>query len=350
MQTVAHVSISTMLDLSHKKIVVTGGSGFLGSHVLAHLRKQGATQIFVPRSKEYDLREKEVCKKLVAGQDLLIHIAAHVGGIGLNKEHPGQLFYDNASMGIHLLEEARQAGVAKMLIVGTACSYPKYCPVPFSEENLWEGYPDEVTGVYGLAKKMLLVQAQAYRQEYGFNAIYLLPVNLYGPGDNFDLKSSHVIPALIKRFVEARESGASEVVVWGTGKPTREFLYVEDAAEAIILSSEKYNGADPVNLGSGSEISIRELAEGIKKLGGYRGEIVLGKTKPDGQPRRRLDGTRAKNEFGFKSRTSFEIGLKKTVEWFARQKRELFKGFDGEGGVKVDVGEEFNVGEFQGLK
>jgi|SRR3989344_2411642 len=318
MQTVAHVSISTMLDLSHKKIVVTGGSGFLGSHVLAHLRKQGATQIFVPRSKEYDLREKEVCKKLVAGQDLLIHIAAHVGGIGLNKEHPGQLFYDNASMGIHLLEEARQAGVAKMLIVGTACSYPKYCPVPFSEENLWEGYPDEVTGVYGLAKKMLLVQAQAYRQEYGFNAIYLILVNLFGPGDNFDALHGHVIPSLIMRMIEAKEKRARQFVVWGTGTATREFIYVDDAAAAIVAAAQNYDGGDPVNIGTGREISIKDMVHTLKKVIGYTGEIVWDVTKPDGQPRRVVDTSRAKQYFGFEATTSLEEGLKKTIAWYLK--------------------------------
>ncbi len=334
----------------NKKVLVTGGHGFLGEHLLERLGKLEPKEVWAPSSKELDLKSLEACREAAAGVDVVIHLAALVGGIGFNQQHPGRVFYENAIMGIQLMEEARKAGVKKFVAIGTVCAYPKFTPTPFKEDRLWDGYPEETNAPYGLAKKMLLVQAQAYRQEYGFNAIYLLPVNLYGPGDNFDLKSSHVIPALIKRFVEARESGASEVVVWGTGKPTREFLYVEDAAEAIILSSEKYNGADPVNLGSGSEISIRELAEVIKKLVGYRGEIVWDKTKPDGQPRRRLDVTRAKNEFGFKSRTSFEIGLKKTVEWFARQKRELFKGFDGEGGVKVDVGEEFNVGEFQGLK
>lgn len=300
----------------NKKIVVTGGAGFLGSHVVRVLRKKGATEIFVPRSKAYDLREKAVCARLVKKSDIVIHLAGNVGGIGYNKDNPGTLFYDNLVMGVHLMEEARKAGVDKFIAIGTVCAYPKFTPVPFKEEDLWNGYPEETNAPYGLAKKMLLVQAEAYRQQYGFNAIFLLPVNLYGPEDNFDPKYSHVIPALIKKIVEAKERSDAEVIVWGSGKPTREFLYVNDAAEAIVLATEKYNKSDPVNLGSSFEISIRNLAILIKKFVGFEGKIVWDTTKPDGQPRRKLDTSKAEKEFGFKSKTEFEEGLRKTIQWY----------------------------------
>lgn len=302
-----------------KSILVTGGAGFLGSHVVKQLQKYGANKIIVPRSRELDLREKSVCAKVVKNKDIVIHLAGNVGGIGYNKENPGTLFYDNLVMGVHLMEEARRTKVSKFVSIGTVCAYPKFTSVPFKEEDLWNGYPEETNASYGLAKKMLLVQGQAYRQQYGFNAIYLLPVNLYGPGDNFDPKYSHVIPALIKKFVDAKERGDEFVVVWGTGKPTREFLYVEDAAEAIVLAAEKYNKPEPVNVGSSFEISILDLAELIKRLTDYKGKIVWDKTKPDGQPRRKLDTSKAAKEFGFKSKTNFEEGLKETIDWYLKR-------------------------------
>lgn len=302
-----------------KDILVTGGAGFLGSYVIQKIKEKKPKKIVIPRSSEFDLREPEVCKKVVKGIDLVIHLAANVGGIGYNKDNPGELFYDNLVMGVHLMEEARKAGVKKFVGLGTICQYPKFTPLPFKEEDLWNGYPEETNAPYGLAKKMLLVQGQAYRKQYGFNVIHLMPVNLYGPGDNFDPSSSHVIPALIKKFVDAKEREDEFVVVWGTGEPTREFLYVEDAAEAIILATEKYNKPDPVNLGSAFEISIKDLAELIKKLVGFNGRIVWDKTKPDGQPRRKLDTSKAEIEFGFKSKTSFEVGLKGTIEWYLKQ-------------------------------
>lgn len=302
-----------------KKILVTGGAGFLGSHVVRQLNERGVDKIFVPRSKQTDLREKEVCKRVVKNIDIVIHLAGNVGGIGYNRENPGTLFYDNLTMGVHLMEEARRADVSKFVAIGTVCAYPKFTPTPFKEDDLWNGYPEETNAPYGLAKKMLLVQAQAYRQQYGFNAIYLLPVNLYGPGDNFDPKYSHVIPALIRRFIEAKKRKENEVVVWGTGKPTREFLYVEDVAEAIVLAAEKYNEPDPVNLGSSFEISIKDLAELIKILTGFKGKLAWDKTKPDGQPRRKLDTSKAEKEFGFKAKTNFEEGLKRTIKWYYNQ-------------------------------
>lgn len=300
----------------NKTVVITGGAGFLGSHLVELLKTKNPKKIIVPRSKDYDLREKTDCAKLVKDVDIVIHLAANVGGIGYNQEYPGALFYDNLMMGIHLMEEARKAKVKKFVGIGTICAYPKFTPVPFKEENLWNGYPEETNAPYGLAKKMLLVQAQAYRQQYNFNGIYLLPVNLYGPGDNFDPKSSHVIPALIKKFVDAQEKNQSSVEIWGTGKPTREFLYVEDAARAIMLATESYNSSEPINLGSSFEISIRELAQTIKKVVGYKGKVVFNTDKPDGQPRRKLDVSKAKKEFGFESQVSFEEGLQKTVEWY----------------------------------
>jgi GDP-L-fucose synthase len=306
------------MNLSNQKILVTGAAGFLGTQVVDILRKQGVVKLRTPSLKELDLREKENCKKAVRGVDIVIHLAANVGGIGYNQKNPGQLFYDNAVMGIHLMEEARLAKVRKFVSVGTVCAYPKLTPVPFKEESLWDGYPEETNAPYGLAKKMLLVQGQAYRAQYGFNCIYLLPVNLYGPGDNFDPKSSHVIPALIKKFIEASENHLPEVVVWGTGKPTREFLYVKDAARAIVLATKRYDKGDPVNVGSSYEISIKDLALTIKRLTGFKGEIVWDKTKPDGQPRRKLDVKRAYKGFGFKSTTSFSKGLKETIQWYKK--------------------------------
>jgi GDP-L-fucose synthase len=306
------------MELKNKQIVVTGGSGFLGSCVIGKLLEKGVDKknILVPRSKDYDLTKWEDCKKVVKGKDLVIHLAAKVGGIGLNREKPGELFYDNAIMGIQLMEAARQAGIKKMVVVGTICAYPKFTPVPFKEENLWNGYPEETNAPYGLAKKMLLVQAQAYRQQYGFNAVYLLPVNLYGPRDNFNPESSHVIPALIKKVQDAKLAGQDFIDVWGTGKATREFLYVDDAARGIVLAAQKYDKGDPVNLGAGMEISIKDLVTLICKLMNFKGEIRWDKTKPDGQPRRMLDTSRAEKEFGFKVKTGFEEGLRKTIEWY----------------------------------
>lgn len=304
-----------------KRVLVTGGAGFLGHRVVEHLKEAGvaAEMIRVPRSRDIDLRIWENCVEAVRDVDLVIHLAAKVGGIGYNMENPGSLFYDNAIMGIQLMEAARQAGVAKFVAVGTICAYPKFTPVPFVEDEIWNGYPEETNAPYGLAKKMLLVQAQAYRQQYGFDAVYLLPVNLYGPGDNFDPASSHVIPALIKKFVEAKESGSSTVEVWGTGSASREFLYVDDAARGIVLAAEHYDKPDPVNLGAGFEITIRDLVDLISDLTGYEGEIVWDTTKPDGQPRRCLDVSRARDEFGFEARTAFREGLEETIAWYRKQ-------------------------------
>jgi GDP-L-fucose synthase len=303
---------------SDKKILITGGAGFFGSQVVNQLLKKGVQKenIRIPRSKEVDLRKLENCNRVVKDCDTVIHLAAKVGGIGFNQNFPGQLFYDNAIMGIQIIEAARQANVEKCVIVGTICAYPKCSPVPFKEDDLWNGYPEETNAPYGLAKKMLLVQSQAYRQEYGFNSIYLLPVNLYGPGDNFDPTSSHVIPALIKKFTEARRDRSSCVEVWGTGSASREFLYVDDAARGIILAAEHYNKPYPVNLGSGTEITIRDLVNLIQKLTGFSGDIHWDTTKPDGQPKRRLDVSRAKQEFGFEAKMPFNKGLKKTIEWY----------------------------------
>lgn len=303
-----------------KKVLVTGAGGFVGQHLVAQLKTMKPAKIFTPGSKDFDLREKSICARVVKDTDIVIHLAANVGGIGYNQEFPGTLFYDNLLMGAHLMEEARLAGVDKFVAVGTICAYPKFAPIPFNEDDLWNGYPEETNAPYGLAKKMMLVQGQAYRQQYGFNAIYLLPVNMYGPGDNFDPESSHVIPALIRKFVEAKQAGSKEVVVWGTGNATREFLYVEDAARGILLASERYDGSEPVNLGSSFEISIGELAKTIGKVVGFEGKIVFDKSKPDGQPRRKLDVSRAKKEFGFESQVSFEEGLKRTVDWYINSK------------------------------
>ncbi len=301
-----------------KKVLITGGAGFLGSHLVEELQRRGLPKgnITTPRSKEADLRVWENCLDVCDDQDMVIHLAASVGGIGYNQENPATLFYDNAVMGVQLMEAARRQNVKKFVQVGTICSYPKFTPVPFKEDNLWDGYPEETNAPYGLAKKMLLVQAQAYRQQYEFNAIYLLPVNLYGPRDNFDPRSSHVIPALIRKFVEAKERDDKSVTLWGTGKATREFLYVEDAARGIAMAAENYDGAEPVNLGAGFEISIADLAAMIKEAVGFNGELVYDNTKPDGQPRRMLDTSRAEREFGFKAETKFRTGLERTIEWF----------------------------------
>ena len=306
----------------HKRVLVTGGAGFLGSSLVRALERHGlaAERIRVPRSRDLDLRRWVDCVEAVQDIDLIIHLAAKVGGIGYNMANPGSLFYDNAVMGIQVMEAARQAGVAKFVAVGTICAYPKFTPVPFREEELWNGYPEETNAPYGLAKKMLLVQAQAYRQQYGFNAIYLLPVNLYGPGDNFDPASSHVIPALIKKFVEAVESGAKSVEVWGTGAASREFLYVDDAAEGIALAAERYDKPDPVNLGAGFEVTVRDLATLIADLAGFEGEIAWDTAKPDGQPRRCLDVSRAEQEFGFRAKVDFREGLERTIAWYRNER------------------------------
>jgi len=305
-----------------KKVTITGGAGFLGSYVIKKLEERGCRSIFVPRSKNYDLVSYEACKKVYrdSSPDIVIHLAAQVGGIGANRGNPGKFFYENLMMGVQMMDLGRQAGVEKFVAIGTICAYPKFTPVPFKEEDLWNGYPEETNAPYGLAKKMLLVQAQAYRQQYGFNAIYLLPVNLYGPGDNFDPQSSHVIPALIKKCVDAIKNNDKEITVWGTGNPTREFLYVEDAAEGILLASERYNKPDPVNLGAGFEISIKDLVTLIVKLTGFKGRILWDKTMPDGQPKRMLDTSRAEREFGFRAKTDFEKGLKKTIDWYLSEK------------------------------
>lgn len=307
-----------------RRICVTGGRGFLGQVVVRKLQERGAHNIFVPPKEKYDLTKLEAINRMLsdARPDLIIHLAAQVGGIGANREHPAEFFYNNLMMGVQLMHRAWETGVDKFVAIGTICAYPKYTPVPFREENLWDGYPEETNAPYGMAKKMLLVQSQAYRDQYGFNSIFLLPVNLYGPGDNFDPQSSHVIPALIRKCIEATEQGRGEIVVWGDGSPTREFLYVEDAAEGILLASEKFNRSDPVNLGSGYEISIKELVEVIARLTGYEGNIVWDTTKPNGQPRRRLDITRAKEYFGFEAGMPFEEGLKKTIDWYKQNRAE----------------------------
>jgi len=311
----------------NKRVLVTGGAGFLGSHLVEKLRKRGCQNLFAPRSKDYNLVEMEAVKRVYKDSkpDIVIHLAARVGGIGANRTHPGKFFYDNLMMGVQMMEVGRQFDIEKFVALGTVCAYPKLTPVPFKEKNLWDGYPEETNAPYGLAKKMLLVQSQAYRQEYGFNSIFLLPVNLYGPRDNFDPESSHVIPALIKKSFDAIENKEDEIVVWGDGTPTREFLHVEDAAEAILLASERYNKSKPVNIGAGFEISIKDLVKLIAKLSGFEGRIIWDKTRPNGQPRRRLDIAKAEKEFGFKAKTSFEEGLKKTVEWY----RQIRQGTEG---------------------
>jgi GDP-L-fucose synthase len=311
------------MDLKTKRVLVTGGAGFLGSSVVRLLRRTGCSEVLVPRSSKFDLRDERAVARVYewSRPDVVIHLAAVVGGIGANRENPGRFFYDNLMMGALMMEHARQRGVEKFVAVGTVCCYPKYTAVPFREEDLWDGYPEETNAPYGLAKKMLLVQAQAYRQQYGFDSIFLLPVNLYGPGDNFDPSSSHVIPALIKKCADAVERNDEEIVVWGTGTATREFLYVDDAAEAIVLATEKYSKPDPVNIGAGHEISIKDLATTIADLSAFRGSVRWDPSKPDGQPRRSLDTTRAAREFGFRARTSFSQGLRITVNWYLKERR-----------------------------
>lgn len=318
-----------MSYLEDKRIVVTGGAGFLGRNVVAKLKEYGCEDIFVPRSKDYNLVDMEAVKRLYkdAKPDIVIHLAAVVGGIGANRENPGRFFYDNLMMGMQMMEQGRLNYTEKFIAIGTICCYPKFTPVPFKEENLWNGYPEETNAPYGLAKKMLLVQSQAYRQQYGYNSIFLLPVNLYGPGDNFNPCCSHVIPALIKKCVDAIDSGADSITVWGTGKPTREFLYVEDAARAIVLAAEKYNKSEPVNIGAGFEISIKELVDLMVELIGFKGKILWDTTKPDGQPRRCLDVSRAEKEFGFRAKIEFEEGLNKTIEWYKENRKKMGERF-----------------------
>jgi GDP-L-fucose synthase len=315
--------------VGNKRVVATGGAGFLGSHVVDRLRQADwCSEVLAPRSREYDLRNQDDVIRMYdeLRPDIVIHMAGIVGGIGANRENPGQFLYDNLMMGVQTMHHAYLHGVEKFVAVGTICAYPKFTPVPFREDNLWYGYPEETNAPYGLAKKMLLVQAQAYRQQYGFNAIYLLPVNLYGPRDNFDPASSHVIPALIKKCFDAMDSGEEEIVVWGDGTPTREFLYVEDCAEAIVLATERYSKPDPVNIGAGFEISIKDLAELIVEVSGFQGRIAWDTSKPGGQPRRCLDTTRAEREFGFRARTGFEEGLGRTIEWYRAQRSQQARG------------------------
>ncbi len=313
----------TRMNLSKKRITVTGGKGFLGAHLIKNLKERRLCKnVFIADLPEYDLTKLENIKQMFKEQkpDAVIHLAGVVGGIGANRENPGKFFYDNAIMGIQLIHEAYLHKIEKFVILGTICCYPKFTPVPFKEEDLWNGYPEETNAPYGLAKKMLLVQSQAYRRQYGLNSIFLMPVNLYGPGDNFNPQSSHVIPALIKKCVEAKKAGTDHIVVWGDGTPTREFIYVEDAAEGIILATEKYDKSQPVNLGSSWEISIKDLAETIARLTGFTGKVVFDPTKPNGQPRRKLNTSLAWERFGFKAQTTFEDGLKKTIEWYIRKK------------------------------
>ncbi len=316
------------MELSEKRIVVTGGAGFLGRHVTRVLKDRGCTQIVVPHRTQYDLTQEAAVERLYleARPQVMIHLAAVVGGIGANRASPGRFLYENLVMGAMLMEYGRQAKVEKFVGIGTVCAYPKFTPVPFREEDLWNGYPEETNAPYGLAKKMLLVQGQAYRQQYGLNAIYLLPTNLYGPGDNFDAQTAHVIPALIRKCLEAVQQGKKEIVCWGDGTPTREFLYVEDCAEAIVLATERYNEAEPLNIGSGLEISIRKLVELIAELTGFRGRIVWDKTKPNGQPRRSLDTSRAWNLFAFRAKTDFREGLVRTIKWYQGWRTKTHRG------------------------
>ena len=311
-----------MINLKQKKILITGAHGFLGRYLVKNLlekREVPKENLFLPQFEDLDLTKWESCQKAVEGQDIVIHLAAKVGGIGANLEKPGEFFYDNLMMGVQLIEAARQAEIEKFVAIGTICAYPKFSPIPFKEENLWNGYPEETNAPYGLAKKMLLVQSQAYRQQYNFNSIFLLPVNMYGPGDNFDLKNSHVIAAIIRKVYEAKKQNKNYIVVWGTGKPTREFLFAEDGAEGIISATEKYDKSEPVNLGLGMEISIKDLISLVCELMDFNGEIRWDETKPDGQPRRMLDVSRAEKEFGFRAKTNFEIGLQKTIAWWEKE-------------------------------
>jgi len=315
------------MDLSNEKIVITGGAGFLGKNLQQQLLKYGAQResLLVPQIEDYDLTQENNVIRMFNDMNptVVVHLAAEVGGIGANRENPGRFFYANMAMGLHLIEHARLRNIKKFVQVGTICAYPKFTPVPFKEQNLWDGYPEETNAPYGIAKKALLVMLQAYRQQYGLNGIYLLPVNLYGPDDNFDPKSSHVIPALIRKFCEAVDAGAKEVVVWGTGSASREFLYVDDAARGIALATQKYDGPEPVNLGAGFEITIKNLVERIKQLTGFQGKIAWDTSKPDGQPRRRLDTTRAKDFFGFEAQMPFEQGLQQTIAWWRQQSAHM---------------------------
>jgi GDP-L-fucose synthase len=306
------------MDLSGKRVIVTGGAGFLGSFVVEALRARGVREVLVPRRRDYDLVDRAACARLVRDlrPDVVFHLAARVGGIGANRDNPGLFLFDNAMMGLQLIEECRLGGVGKVIIAGTVCAYPKHAPVPFLEDDLWNGYPEETNAPYGVAKRLLLVQAQAYREQYGLNSIVLFPVNLYGPRDNFDLQTSHVIPAIIRKCIAARDQGAREVRLWGDGTPTREFLYVEDAAEAFVLAAERYDGSEPVNVGTGDEIAIRDLAREIAAATGFDGELVWDASQPNGQPRRRLEVTRARDRFGFTAKVPFAEGLRRTVEWF----------------------------------
>jgi GDP-L-fucose synthase len=313
------------MNWPQERVVVTGGAGFLGGYVVEALRQKGCREIFVPRSKDYDLVDKAAVKRLYADArpTLVLHLAARVGGIGANRRNPGKFFYDNLMMGVQLIEVGRQVGLRKLVALGTICAYPKFCPVPFHEDDIWNGYPEETNAPYGLAKKMLLVQSQSYREQYAFDSVVLFPVNLYGPRDNFDLETSHVIPALIRKCVEARERGERRLVVWGDGSPSREFLHARDAAEAIVAAAERYDKSDPVNVGAGFEIKIRDLVPLVAKLCRFEGEVVWDTTKPNGQPRRMLDTSRALREFGWKARIPFEEGLRETVEWFEGHRKEI---------------------------
>lgn len=309
----------------NKKVIVTGGSGFLGSFVVEKLKQRNAAEVFVPRSSHYDLRQPEAISRMLQDfkADMIIHLAALAGGIGANRARPAEFFYNNLMMGVPLFHQAWEDGIEKFVAVGSICSYPKFTPLPFKEENLWDGYPEETNAPYGLAKKMLLVQSQSYRQQYGYNSIYLMPVNLYGPRDNFNLETSHVIPALIRKAIEAGERGDQEILAWGDGSPTREFLYVEDAAEGILTAAENYNGSEPVNLGSGQEISIKDLVEMVVRLTDFRGQIIWQTDKPNGQPRRALDVSRAQEYFGWRAQVPFEEGMRRTIEWFKENRDKI---------------------------
>ena len=315
--------MNNRINWEEKRICVTGGAGFLGTHLIAKLRQRGAKEIFIPKIEDYDLVDRDAIAQLLmdSNPDVIIHLAAHVGGIGANREHPAEFFYDNLMMGVQLMHQAYERGVEKFVAIGTVCAYPKFTPTPFKEDDLWIGYPEETNAPYGLAKKMLLVQSQAYRDQYGYNSIFLLPVNLYGPGDNFNPRSSHVIPALIRKCVEAKENNEDHIVVWGDGSPTREFIYVEDAAEGIALAAERYNESEPVNIGSGFEISIKDLVEKIAKMTGFKGDLVWDTSKPNGQPRRALDVSRAKEKFGFEAKTDFDEGLQNTIDWYLANRK-----------------------------